>query len=662
MADFSELLVFYGDDANVLARPNVISSASQTPDAIYPLSRLVDGRPSQRFIFPALQEDDFVLFDTNDLPGGDFNAWTAGEPDNWTVTLTGTGTVVEETTSPLVDGSSLEMSNGANGNVEVENEIEVLSGDTIGLFLYTQTSAAGSPNEIEIFCKETGKYLAVTGWSRRKQNFKTYAATSFTSQSETFEVEDFETTRRHKVTIRIRLHMDNSAASQLHHYDNVFIVPAARVASVHSHNIDESNIVRLSSSMESLTSVPVESAVGFDGSTTGMEKSDNFVGLGEVKQVTGSFWIKFEGGDGVSQEIFLIGTGASARFEITRLTTNKIRIFGRTSVPATTLNIETTSTVTADGNWHHVLFSIDLANTTSDIYLDGSSDQTVTTRLNNFMDTDFGQSYFGQTDVSQSLNAQVADFWIYFGQYFDLSVAANRLKWRTAGGRSAYLGVRGELPVGSNPHIFLSNNAGTFNFNVSKDTAGQSAGDFQTVNGTLSDDVTLESEMTISDPTFFSQFVETASTARFRRFWRFLFKGINADESIEIGQLALGDPLPLLRNPIEREIEDVEVLPLEKLTTRVSRETWTNIHSKQKQRGVRLRFSHRDAHQVRLADLIWNRTRFGADPAIVIPDTRRSVVIHGATERNEIRTQRRNVDIVETELIFVEDPHGITLT
>jgi hypothetical protein len=280
-------------------------------------------------------------------------------------------------------------------------------------------------------------------------------------------------------------------------------------------------------------------------------------------------------------------------------------------------------------------------NTTSDIYLDGVSDQTVTTRTNFFLDTDFGESYFAENEAGgQRLNAEVADFWIYFGQYFDLSVADTRLKWRTAGGRSAYLGARGELPVGSNPHVFLSNNAGTFNLNVSKDVAGQSAGDFQTVNGTLEDAVTLEAEMTISDPTFYSQFIETASTARFRRFWRFLFKGINADESIELGQLALGNPIALLRNPIEREVEEVEILPLEKLHTRVSRETWTNVHSKQKQRGLRLRFSHRNAHQMRLADLIWNRTRFSADPAIVIPDTR---------------------NIVETELIFVEDPHGITL-
>jgi hypothetical protein len=660
--DFSEVLVFYGEDANILARTNVVVSASQTPDAIFPLSRVVDERPSQRFIFPALQEDDFVLFDINDLAGGDFNSWTGGEPDDWTVTLTGTGTVVEETTSPLVDGSSLEMSNGANGNVEVENTIEVLSGETLGFFLYTQTSNADSPNEVEIFCPEIGKYLTAGGWSRRKQNFKTYNATSFTSQSETFVVEDYETTRRHKVTLRIRLHMDNSTASRLQHYDNVFLIPAAKVASVHSHNVDEANIVRLSSSQETLSSVPVESAVGFDGSTNGMEKSDNFVGLGEVKTITGSFWFKKNGKDGQHSEIFLIGTAATLRFEIAFLSTNKVRIFGRNNSGSTILNIETSTSVTADGTWHHILFSIDLANTTSDIYLDGSSDQTATTRANDFLDTDYGETYVGQNEVGSSrASFEVADFWIYFGQYFDLSVSANRLKWRTAGGRSAYLGARGELPVGSNPHLFLSNNAASFNLNVSKNVTGQSAGDFQTVNGTLSDDVTLEAEMAISDPTFFSQFVETASTARFRRFWRFLFKGINADESIEIGQLALGDPIELLRNPIEREVEEVEILPLEKLQTRVSRETWTNVHSKQKQRGLRLRFSHRNAHQVRLADLIWNRTEFGAKAAIVIPDTRKEVVVHGSAERNEIRTQRRNVDIVETELIFVEDPHGITL-
>ncbi len=75
--------------ANILERPATILTASQTPSALFPLSRLHDGRPSQLFIFPSRLEDEWLQVDINQYLNGGFEKWTNSEPNDHTVALTG---------------------------------------------------------------------------------------------------------------------------------------------------------------------------------------------------------------------------------------------------------------------------------------------------------------------------------------------------------------------------------------------------------------------------------------------------------------------------------------------------------------------------------------------------------------------------------------------
>ena len=99
----SDVLVVSGDEANFAGRPSTVLSASQTPDSIFPLSRLVDERAGKKWISPTLLADDWVQAHLNSFVNGSFDSYDTGTgfPLSWTVTETGSGAVTEEVTSPI---------------------------------------------------------------------------------------------------------------------------------------------------------------------------------------------------------------------------------------------------------------------------------------------------------------------------------------------------------------------------------------------------------------------------------------------------------------------------------------------------------------------------------------------------------------------------------
>ena len=163
-------LLLRGDKLSLLER-NLSAgiTASQTPDPLFPLSRLGDTRPSQLFIFPLRLEDEYYHIDINQYRDelgvvvGGFNNWTAGIPNGHTVNVSGTGAVTEETTSPIFAGSSsMQIENGASGTAEVLASIAGLAGDEVELRYASQTSVASSPATLEVFNPYTGKWLTTS--------------------------------------------------------------------------------------------------------------------------------------------------------------------------------------------------------------------------------------------------------------------------------------------------------------------------------------------------------------------------------------------------------------------------------------------------------------------------------------------------------------------
>lgn len=646
----SDVLVL--PDGNIAARAAAVLSASQTPDPKFPLSRLADDRPSQRFIFPTLDVDDFVLVQNYGLLNANFNTWVGGLPSNFTVTETGTGSVTEETNPVnVVDGSSLEMANGSAGNCEVEADLVVNSGDLVFLDVYTSTTSGASPNEIEIYNPVTGNYLQASGdWEKTRANAFEYTGTSFGHRTgDSFVVEGFEENGdRHEITLKVRLHQDNAAASQTHRYDNLFFLPAVNLVSVHSHNIDPSVVPILARSYYSLDGVPVDHALLLDGSTQWLRRASEMDGLIDSDKFVLSAFVRLDGRDASRRTILINDT---ERLIIDFDAANELRVVAYDSSPTILINRVTTTTFTASSTYLHVLIAVDLSVPTIQVYVNDSVEATSGALNTGTIDfTGDGWTVGANSAGTYEIEGVLGPIFFYPGLYLDLSVEANRRLFVTADGGWVNLGANGRTPFGSTPHLYLIGNGATeFASNVGGGGAFTAAGSPEAL--------IISDEMTFSPIAFYKEL----SASEGSPFWRVKFQGENSTEtgSISVGQVYLGEAIALLRNPNQQDFERVESLTQTTLETADVRERWTVKKETLKRRAYRMRFVQTDEHQARWETEIWGRTEFGGKALVFVPDNQEAVVIHSRPVRNEFTIRKRTSDVQAVDLDLFESPHGI---
>ncbi|GKY89317.1 hypothetical protein STA1M1_31860 [Sinisalibacter aestuarii] len=225
----------------------------------------------------------------------------------------------------------------------------------------------------------------------------------------------------------------------------------------------------------------VPGAVYFNSAgTTYLDYAGALTGVTDSKMVTGSFWIRRNAsGLGAQQKVFRSSGNA---FIIELTTANEVRIKGEDSVGTTQLDATSTATIT-DTAWHHVMFSANVnAPGAAYFYIDGldASDAAPTANDVNLYFSVAGQWIGADSAPSQLLDGDLADLWLDFGTYIDLSNADNRRKFITASGDPVDLGSIGQYPTGTAPDIYMSGRATTWATN--KGTGGGF-----TVNGALSD-------------------------------------------------------------------------------------------------------------------------------------------------------------------------------
>jgi hypothetical protein len=227
-----------------------------------------------------------------------------------------------------------------------------------------------------------------------------------------------------------------------------------------------------------------QNTVNFDGTNDYLTRGAALSGIVDSKLGSGSLWFRRTGGTGVLQRLFTSPT--SPKFTVHFDTDNKIWIFGRNAAATVILTVSSNTAIT-DTAWHHVAWSFDLANTLNrQLYLDGVSDLAVTTYTNDTLDIDSPTNWAVGADpaAGNKLSSDLADVWIVFGTYIDLSQTSNLQKFRTLSGYPADLGAFGETPTGTIPLVFLSGPTGSWQTNRG------SGGGF-TVNGALTDGATF---------------------------------------------------------------------------------------------------------------------------------------------------------------------------
>lgn len=627
-------------------RPATILSASQTPDPLFPLSRLGDGRPSQLFMFPSRLEDDWWQADINQYLNGGFENWTAGEPNDHTVNLTGTATIVEETVSPIFEGgSSMELNNGASGTIEVLQSIEALAGEVIEFRYVAQTSNADSPATLEIFNPYTRKWLTTAGaWSSKRQNAIEEAGTAFPSVLDvlTFTVEPFSTIRNHIVELEVRYHMDGATATRTHHWDAVEWVPETNFTSIHAHNLSPNIVPRLVWADEDLEVVPVDAAFRFDG-TDYITRSTDFDTLADSKVGTLAFRFRVTGGDGTFR---LIINNPGDRFFVWLSSSNILQAGLKNSAGATILSLSSTTTYLAGDGWHDAILDWDLAAGSRHMIVDGASVLGGSSTVNDFADyTNGGWAIGAKTTGASPWIGDLAELW-FDDVYLDASLAATVALFRKASGGSVYLGPNGELVTGSAPALYWRGDTALTNLGY--------GGDFDGITGDPEAVINMI-ELTKQDIAFYEKLTSSVNA----RYWKMHLRGLNAVDAIETGLWVIGPAITPAWSP-RLGLSEVRRIAQSVAVVESSGEQWRTRRAKLPRRSASLSFRLKSVQQAAFRDELLARTAQGSEPIVLVENQATTKVVHGRIPP-ESEFIFQSFEAEEVDMVVEESSNGIGL-
>jgi hypothetical protein len=225
-------------------------------------------------------------------------------------------------------------------------------------------------------------------------------------------------------------------------------------------------------------------AADFDGVNDFLARTSAFApNAADSKKGILSFWFKPDAGTPILIDSTSVATGfgpyIQADWNLSAVNKFTIATNGRVAA-AVSLNLVTT-TAHAAGSWYHVLCSWDMATAGArHLYINDVSDITVL----NFNNTVVEYSEVDKYQIGDIIgggfktDGGVAEMYFAPGQYLDFSVASNRRKFITSGGKPANLGAIGDAPTGVAPlwylHLddgetannFATNRPGNGNFTV----------------------------------------------------------------------------------------------------------------------------------------------------------------------------------------------------
>ena len=194
-------------------------------------------------------------------------------------------------------------------------------------------------------------------------------------------------------------------------------------------------------------------AVDFDGD--GLDREGELTGAADGKAGTISFWFRIDGSTGTFRRIN--GAGDS-RWIVNVGNDNKILVRGQNSASSTILSLLSATTYT-DSNWHHVIASWNLATPEAYLYIDGADDEGSSTETDDTIDYTLGAYAVGQDpDGTLRWDGCLADYW-WDDTFLNITVEANRFKFRDGSGKPVDLGSDGSTPTSAQPLVYLNQNA-----------------------------------------------------------------------------------------------------------------------------------------------------------------------------------------------------------
>lgn len=188
-----------------------------------------------------------------------------------------------------------------------------------------------------------------------------------------------------------------------------------------------------------------------------------------------SFWFKRKGGVGATRFIWHSDGGS---YQCRHMDTNQIILSG------SGFDLRTTTAISDTTTWHHYLAAWDRGNGIAQLFIDDADDANVGANTDEVFDyTRFGHAVGSLESVrANTWDAEVADYYQNWQEFLDMTVVANRRKFRDAAGKPVDLGIDGALPTGTGPRVFFTGDAAVWN-------AGTNAGTSQdfTMHGGVTD-------------------------------------------------------------------------------------------------------------------------------------------------------------------------------
>ena len=204
----------------------------------------------------------------------------------------------------------------------------------------------------------------------------------------------------------------------------------------------------------------------FDGATAALVY-DGGVAAVDSRVVTYSFWVK----TGNVGRWFLHGRSGSANNWARFDGGSTFEVLGRTSAPTQILFLSRIGALAEDSGWHHVLFSVDMAQAGSyKLYVDDVALALTEATFTNGI-IDHSQAWVSGAiaclgGAVSVLDGSIAEIYINYVDYLDLSVAANRRKFTTSGGKPIDLGATGAGPTGTQPFVYIRGDTSTIQTNL----------------------------------------------------------------------------------------------------------------------------------------------------------------------------------------------------
>jgi hypothetical protein len=225
----------------------------------------------------------------------------------------------------------------------------------------------------------------------------------------------------------------------------------------------------------------VGSPVNFDGTNDYLTRGGILTGAVDGKIGLISFWYRDLGAAGASRRVFHIAATTSVRFSVSRSAGNVLQLIGRLTT-SDVLNA-TFGSPGADTNWHHVIISFNLANSSERaIYLDGvNASPTWNTYTDSLIDFNANVANVGNAVAGgEKWNGDLAELFFHTpATWFDITNASNLAKF-ISGGAPVDLGSNGSTPLSLQPLVCLNGATASWHTNVG--TAGG-----LTLNGALTD-------------------------------------------------------------------------------------------------------------------------------------------------------------------------------